>query len=68
MVWIHIFKFHKFQALVNMKYLKKRCWEAIKSLVCRSKDCDRPREAENVNEICQLEEGDKDGKVWVVDE
>ena len=67
MVWIY-FTFHKYQALVNKKYLKQGCWEAIKSLVCRSKDCDRPREAENVNEICQLEEGDKDGKVWVVDE
>ena len=65
-----IFKFHKYISCpcVNKKYLKQRCWEAIKSLVCRSKDCDRPREAENVNEICQLEEGDKDGKVGVVDE
>ena len=53
---------------MNKKYLKQRCWEAIKSLVCGSKDRDRPREAENVNEVSQLEEGDKDGKVRVVDE
>ena len=52
----------------DKNYLKQRCWKAIKSLVSWSKDCYRPREAENVNEVCQLEQGDKDGKVWVVDQ